>query len=232
VDIVPVIDVKAGVVVQARGGDRAHYAPIASPLCGSSAPRTVARILSEYCASSCLYLADLDALQGGAAQTDLVRTLLDDDPQRRLWVDAGFTDAASVRRWQQALGAAAGRVRPVLASEALADPATVRSCLDAQPDALLSLDRRGDERWDRAGCWEDPSLWPADVIVMTLERVGRDGGPDVDTIAALRRRSPATGFIGAGGLRDEADRRRATTTGARAWLVASALHRRTLGPVR
>jgi phosphoribosylformimino-5-aminoimidazole carboxamide ribotide isomerase len=232
VDIVPVIDVMAGVVVQARGGNRAHYAPIDSPLCGSSAPAVVARLLSEYCAAHRLYLADLDALQGRPAQVDLVRSLLDDAPERTLWVDAGFTDASAVQAWQAALGPLAARVRPVFASEALPDRAAVRACTAAHPDGLLSLDRRGDERWDRAGCWDDPSLWPASVIVMTLERVGADRGPDLDTLAALRRRSPATRLVGAGGLRDDTDRARAAAAGADAWLVASALHQRRLAPAR
>lgn len=224
------IDVMGGVVVQARGGDRAHYAAIDSPLCGSSAPRTVARILSEYCASSRLYLADLDALQGRTAQTDLVQALLDDDPQRTLWVDAGFADAAAVRAWRNGFGPAAARLHPVFASESLRDRAAVVACTQAHPDGLLSLDRRGTERWDRAGCWDDPSLWPATVIVMTLERVGADRGPDLDTLCGMRRRAPTTRFVGAGGLRHDADRRRAAETGAHAWLVASALHQRRLAP--
>lgn len=229
-DIVPVIDVMEGVVVQARGGDRAHYAAIDSPLCRSSVPGTVARILSEYCAAERLYLADLDALRGRPAQVDVVQALLADDPRRTLWVDAGFADAAATARWLQALGPLAPRVRPVFASEALRDRTAVRDCTSAHPAGLLSLDRRGDARWDRAGCWDDPSLWPGCVIVMTLDRVGTAQGPDLDTLTALQRRAPTTRFVGAGGLRDEADRARATAAGASAWLVASALHQCRLRP--
>jgi phosphoribosylformimino-5-aminoimidazole carboxamide ribotide isomerase len=36
--IIPVIDVKNGIVVHARGGDRAKYQPLASPLAESAAP--------------------------------------------------------------------------------------------------------------------------------------------------------------------------------------------------
>jgi phosphoribosylformimino-5-aminoimidazole carboxamide ribotide isomerase len=85
-DLIPVMDVMGGVVVHARRGERAHYAPIVSPLCGSSEPATVARILSEYCASARLYVADLDALQGRPAQTALIARLLQADPARQLWV--------------------------------------------------------------------------------------------------------------------------------------------------
>jgi phosphoribosylformimino-5-aminoimidazole carboxamide ribotide isomerase len=80
------------------------------------------------------------------------------------------------------------------------------------------------ERLDRAGCWTQPSLWPSRVIVMTLERVGSDGGPDLDTFAQVRRQAPQRQFIGAGGIRDARDLSAAREAGASAWLVASALH--------
>src|SRR4051794_39535754 len=91
-------------------------------------------------------------------------------------------------------------------------------------NAILSLDRREGERLDAAGCWEQPQRWPQTVIVMTLENVGANAGPDLATLAELRERSPATRFIGAGGIRDEADLHHAAQAGASAWLVASALH--------
>jgi phosphoribosylformimino-5-aminoimidazole carboxamide ribotide isomerase len=60
--------------------------------------------------------------------------------------------------------------------------------------------------------------------VMTLERVGADAGPDLDTLREVQARSPSTALVGAGGIRDAADLDRAAAAGAWAWLVASALH--------
>jgi phosphoribosylformimino-5-aminoimidazole carboxamide ribotide isomerase len=62
------------------------------------------------------------------------------------------------------------------------------------------------------------------VIVMTLERVGSDSGPDLDTLREVQARSPGAQLIGAGGVRNAEDLRQAAAVGARAWLVASALH--------
>ena len=59
---------------------------------------------------------------------------------------------------------------------------------------------------------------------MTMERVGSQAGPDLDTLRTLRRNSPGTWLVGAGGVRNAADLARATDAGADAWLVASALH--------
>jgi phosphoribosylformimino-5-aminoimidazole carboxamide ribotide isomerase len=67
---------------------------------------------------------------------------------------------------------------------------------------------------------------------MTLERVGADAGPDLDTLRDVQARSPATKLVGAGGIRHEADLAAAAAAGAQAWLVASALHDGRLPPVR
>jgi phosphoribosylformimino-5-aminoimidazole carboxamide ribotide isomerase len=70
------------------------------------------------------------------------------------------------------------------------------------------------------------------VIVMTLERVGADVGPDLATLREVQARSPATKLVGAGGIRHAADLDAARDAGAYAWLVASALHDGRLPPVR
>jgi len=115
----------------------------------------------------------------------------------------------------------------VFGSESLCSLESLRAFGQAESAAaepVLSLDRRGPQRLDPAGCWDTPAQWPRRVIVMTMERVGSGAGPDLQTLAALRRLSPDTMLIGAGGVRDEADLVLARQAGADAWLVASALH--------
>jgi phosphoribosylformimino-5-aminoimidazole carboxamide ribotide isomerase len=70
------------------------------------------------------------------------------------------------------------------------------------------------------------------VIVMTLERVGADAGPDLDTLRAVQTRAPGAELVGAGGIRNADDLARARAAGAYAWLVASALHDGRLPPAR
>ena len=233
--LIPVIDLLRGQVVRGMGGDRQNYRPIESLLCKSSDPVTVARILCEHCDARQLYIADLDALMGGAAQIDVLRSVLEALPQTELWLDAGFADAPGARESLAQLQPFDGRVVPVFGSESLASRAALEACFapaGAPPDepadftqrAVLSLDRRGGQRLDAALCWDAPALWPKRVIVMTMERVGSQAGPDLDTMRTLRRNSPGTWFVGAGGVRNAADLARATDAGADAWLVASALH--------
>jgi phosphoribosylformimino-5-aminoimidazole carboxamide ribotide isomerase len=64
---------------------------------------------------------------------------------------------------------------------------------------------------------------------MTLDRVGADAGPDLDTLAAIQARAPRARLFGAGGIRGEADLQAARAAGAAGWLVASALHDGKLG---
>ena len=238
--LIPVIDLMQGQVVRAVRGDRQGYRPIESRLCAGSDPVTVAKILGEHCAARQLYVADIDALLGQPAQVAVLRALLRSLPALELWLDAGFANAAAAEALLAGLGAAAQRVVPVFGSESLASRGDLQRCFagdatreagtDSNPDdtrrraAVLSLDRRDGQRLDAAGCWDAPALWPRRVIVMTLERVGSDAGPDLDTLAAVRLKSPGSFIVGAGGIRNHDDLARAQAAGADAWLVASALH--------
>lgn len=222
--IIPVIDLANGVVVRAVRGERGRYRPIESALCRSHDPAVVAPILLKHAASSTLYIADLDALTGGAAQVEALGALLQRLPGTEVWLDAGFRDATAVTQLRRVLGAHGRQLTPVFASEALPDQSTARACLADRVRSLLSLDTRGDIRLDPAGCWQTPSLWPERIIVMTLEKVGAGEGPAVDTLRAVRAMAPEATLIGAGGLRDDTDAARMAEEGAAAWLVASALH--------
>lgn len=225
--LIPVIDLMQGQVVRAVRGDRQAYRPIVSQLCASSDPVTVAKVLCEHCDTQQLYVADLDALLGRPAQTAVLRDLLQAIPGLELWLDAGFASrgAADALRLELELGADSPQWVPVFGSESLASREELERCFAGQDDAcVLSLDRRDGRKMDAAGCWDAPGLWPARVIVMTLERVGAGAGPDLQTLAEVRRKSPSTFMVGAGGIRNPADLEAARSAGAGAWLVASALH--------
>lgn len=224
--VIPVIDLLAGHVVRAVRGERGTYRPIESALCRSADALQVAPTLCEYTGSPWLYAADLDALLGREPQIELLRSLLAClPPEVTLWLDAGFRDQADANATLAALGGAAARVRPVFGSETLQ---ALGRCFAGHAAGVLSLDRR-QQPLDAAGCWQQPDLWPRDVIVMTLDSVGAGLGPDLGTFVQVRERAaPGTRLFGAGGLRHEADLHAARAAGATGWLVASALHDKTL----
>lgn len=245
--LIPVMDLRAGRVVRARRGERATYRPLSGSALGAGPePLDCAERLLAACASRVLYLADLDALQGGAPQTAVIARLLRALPGLTLWLDAGFRRPAEVQALAEALDcpraggaplaeAARPGLRPVWASEALPDAAALQAALPdaaARAAGLLSLDRRGDTLLDPAGCWGRPEAWPDSLILMTLERVGSGDGPDLALLRRLHAATPGKRWIGAGGLRGPADAEAAAAAGASAWLVASALHEGRLGPGR
>ncbi|GJE52236.1 1-(5-phosphoribosyl)-5-[(5-phosphoribosylamino) methylideneamino] imidazole-4-carboxamide isomerase [Methylobacterium tardum] len=219
--VIPVLDLRGGRVVRARRGERSSYAPIETPLAKGSAPDAVARGLLNAWPATLLYVADLDAIIDGAAP-DLraLESIARACPGVGLWVDAGFAAAAGVEAFL-----AAGLGRPVIGSESQSDPGLVRRLGDR---AVFSLDTRGAERLGPAALHDDPSLWPPEVIAMTLAQVGAGAGPDVATLGALRVRAPDRRLYAAGGVRGPDDLRALRDAGLAGALVASALHDGTL----
>ena len=219
--VIPVIDLRGGIVVRARRGERDAYAPSDTPLARGSSPAAVARGLLEACPSDVLYVADLDAIiEGRPFDARSLSAIREAAPGVTLWVDAGFDDPEAVARFEQA-----GFGRPVIGSESQRDERLVRSLGER---AVLSLDSRGAERMDPAGLHDRPALWPHDVIAMTLSRVGAGQGPDLSAITSLRAARPGLNVYAAGGVRDARDLNSLREAGAAGALVASALHDGTL----
>ena len=226
------LDLARGQVVRGVRGERAAYRPIVSTLVAGSDPLAIATALLPPAApgdaaATPLYVADLDAIQGGPAQLGTLRRLLGLRDDLCLWLDAGLSGVAAGAALRVALGTGGDRVRLVYGSESLTAGGASRGLAD-DPQAILSLDCRLARPLDPAGLWSRPDLWPRTIIVMTLDRVGAATGPDLSTLARLRALAPDRAWVGAGGIRDRADLRTAATAGASAWLVASALHDATL----
>lgn len=203
-----------GAVVHARRGERAQYRPIVTPLCAGAAPRDVAAGLLSLAPFRTLYVADLDAIAGRpphvAALAELA-ALFD-----TLWLDAG-------------LAAPPPQVRPVLGTEVMADFEHARRLLtrpdgSGAPAGVLSLDHGPEGPRGPAALHEDAALWPPDVILMTLTRVGSGEGPDFARLEQTLRRAQGRRIYAAGGVRHRADLDRLAKLGVAGVLLASALH--------
>ncbi len=222
VTLLPVLDLRAGIVVQARAGLRGQYAAMQSPLVAGCAPVDLARALLQRTGSKALYVADLDAILGGPAQLAVLAALGRALPGLQLWLDAGFQSLAAAQSMQAQLAAlGVSSVLPVLGTETLA------RCEDLSwsPALVLSLDFaaegfRGDATW-----LERPERWPARVIVMTLTAVGMDQGPDFDRLGQCQALANGRTLYAAGGVRHQSDLQALQRLGVRGALVASAVHR-------
>lgn len=223
-DIIPVIDLKGGLVVHARRGDRANYRPLETPLANSAAPHDVVAGILAYGDFTRLYVADLDAIAGGEAHVSVVHAIAARHPDLRIWLDAGLRTPAQCAAWP-----ARPNIDVVLGSESMPSIDDYHALCGLVPAArrVLSLDRG--PQGEPLGCaelFDDENLWPARIIHMTLARVGSGGGPDFDGLATLRKRAPHCAVYAAGGVRDEADLAALAGAGVAGALVATALHER------
>ncbi|HEY4173951.1 MAG TPA: HisA/HisF-related TIM barrel protein [Rhodopila sp.] len=217
-DVIPVIDIKNGEVVHAQGGRRDSYRPIRTPLSPTSAPADVAAGLLRLAPFRALYIADLDAIEGRAANDSAIDAVARAVPGVELWVDNGIGDVGAARAWL-------GRCEHclVVGSESQSGAETILALRD-EPRVLLSLDFRGDAFLGPVGLLEDVAAWPARVIVMTLARVGGAAGPDVERVGGIVGRAGRRAVFGAGGVRNAADLGALRSGGAAGVLVATALH--------
>ena len=224
--IVPVLDLKAGVVVHARRGARADYAPLRSPLVEGSAPLAVARALCAACHTDRLYVADLDALGGEPADEP---TLMAVGEIAETWVDAGATTPQRAA----ALGRA-GAARNVVGTESLDPGALIEAARLAPPPLVLSVDLRGgrlispdpelDGRAPAAAAPLARALGVTELLVIDLARVGSGSGPPLNAVAELAAALPGVAIYAGGGVRDDEDLGALESAGAAGALVATALH--------
>ena len=217
-EIIPVIDLKGGIVVHARMGRRELYRPIQTPLARTSDPVDVVRGVMSIYAFQRLYIADLDAIGGNGNNHGTIVQVNQAFPQVTLWLDNGIADVDTATEWlQQGLG------HLVLGSETQADTAIVCR-FSEDPRVVLSLDFR-------EGVFQGPQTlltqvqhWPQQLIVMTLDRVGSRSGPDLERLHTIKAIAEARAIYAAGGVRDTTDLRALANAGIAGALVASSLH--------
>jgi len=226
VRIVPVIDIKGGIVVHARRGQRNRYAPLRSPLVDGCEPVAVARALCDVCRTSTLYVADLDALAGEPVNEVALAALAS---VAEPWVDAGATTpeaAAALHR--------AGVARNVVGTESLGAGAEITLpvvlSVDLREGRLISRDPELAGREPAAAVPLARALGAAELLVIDLARVGSGSGPPLDAVAELAAALPATAIFAGGGVRDDSDLRALEAAGAAGALVATALHEGRITP--
>jgi phosphoribosylformimino-5-aminoimidazole carboxamide ribotide isomerase len=221
-DIVPVLDLKDGVVVHAHMGRRDQYRPIETPLSPSSMPADVVRGLLAIYPFKTFYVADLDAIERKGNNNAALARLRKDFPHLALWVDNGVNDLSGAQRW---LDSDLGYL--VLGSESQTDDRLVTRC-GGDKRVILSLDYRGDTFLGPVALKDNTGAWPSKIIVMTLARVGSESGPDLHRLNGIKSKAPEKHLYAAGGVRDAADLATLAHHGIAGALVATSLHSGTL----
>lgn len=230
-DVIPVLDLMGGRVVQGFRGERQAYQAVRSVLVAGSEPVAVARALLRECGGRSVYVADLDAISGSGDHLATIGDLaaeLGAEP----WVDAGVSSEGAAARLL-----AAGAARVVVGTETLTGTGALRKLCAALPagQVVVSLDMR--ERGVLSRCPALSGRAPlealevlaaegvGEVILLALTSVGTGAGPDIDTLRAARAAYPRLRLIAGGGVRGSEDLRRLAAAGADGVLLATALHR-------
>jgi len=236
VRVTPVLDLMAGRAVAARRGERATYAPVRSVLTpGEGDALALARAFRDGLGCVEWYVADLDAIRGGAPQWPLVRALADLGGGRLL-LDVATT---TVERGEEAIAAGADRV--VVGLETLDTFAQLEAIVGRVGSArvVFSLDLRGGTPLVRPGAphagrggggsplelaRRAVAAGVRALLVLDLARVGTGAGVDLELVRQLRRALRDVELLAGGGVAGPADLARLAAAGCDAVLVASALH--------
>ncbi len=226
--VIPVLDVLNGLAVHAIRGQRENYRPLRSVFFPSSDPVTIASLFKSVGFDS-LYLADLDAIQGGASNTALynrIKTKAKID----LMIDAGISD---IDKADKVLKAGVSKI--VVGTETLSDLAFVNQSvksfgeqrvivsIDLKEGKLLSISDAIRSMKPLALSIELDKIGVTTVIVLDLARVGAESGVDESLMKAILERTQLEVFVGGGirNIEDLVDLKRIGVSGA---LVATALH--------
>jgi phosphoribosylformimino-5-aminoimidazole carboxamide ribotide isomerase len=228
--IVGVIDLLGGQAVHAKGGHRAGYQPV-SVVAGTAVNGDAARLVEVYgeLGLDACYIADLDAIAGGADNEQAVRGVLSQDVP--MWLDAGTSTAAQAQRARERGAArvvigletlpsftALGDIVTAVGSDAVVFSLDLREgCPMTSTAALgaLSLEALAQGAADAGACA---------IIVLDVARVGLGRGLDLPVLERVRRAAPGVTLLAGGGVRDVDDLRLLASVGCDGALVATALH--------
>jgi phosphoribosylformimino-5-aminoimidazole carboxamide ribotide isomerase len=233
--VLPVVDLKGGIVVRGVAGERAAYQAIRSQIATDASPSAVADALVSKFGFRDVYVADLDAIAGQDPSWRDYENVA--DCGLRLIIDAGIDSASRASLMREYANRHAWLGGVVIGLESIASPQQLRESADILgPDlAVFSVDLKHgkpvttSERW--CGALPESIVDEAiaagirRVIVLDLAAVGTGQGPVTGPLCrSIRDAHPFLEIISGGGVRSAEDVQAFISAGCNRVLVASALH--------
>ena len=215
--LIPVIDIKDGIAVHAKLGQRAQYQAIHSALCSSCQLEAVIDAFLTLSDFKLFYLADLNAIMQQGDNGILIKNLLLNYPQITFWVDSGYqqrpSNLMSLSNYQAVLGSECYSTNQLQYLKAF------------DKNFVLSLDFSSENKpLGSLELFENQAFWTAKIIIMTLGRVGSYAGVDLEKLEYYQNLNPDVEFIASGGIRHINDVKQLQSIGIKKALCASALH--------
>ena len=187
-DLIPVIDLLGGQVVHAQRGEREKYKPLNSILTDSASPVSIARLLLKKTKSNTLYVADLDAIQTRLPQKNAILNIASVLIGTEFWLDGGFATFENFTHLINS-GKKLPNVCPAFSSESLLSLESAIESLEIFPESILSLDKKNNTFLNDSQICDYPKFWPKRIILMNLDKVGSENGPDIEWILKMKSES-------------------------------------------
>jgi phosphoribosylformimino-5-aminoimidazole carboxamide ribotide isomerase len=231
VRVIGVVDLRGGRAVHARAGRRAKYEPVRRVAGCSLEPGDAIALARAYRDLGVpeIYVADLDAIAGGAWHARILREIV--DLGLPVWLDAGCRSLEAGRR-----AINLGTAQLVVGLETLSSLGILTAISKhlGRDRVAFSLDLRRRQPVAMSGCLPS-GITPTGVaaraaevvgaiIVLDLAQVGMKCGPDLDLITQTRTAAPAVTLLAGGGVRGLEDLRDLAAVGCEGALVATTIH--------
>lgn len=231
--VIPVLDLWRGQAVHARGGVRAHYVPLVSRLAPDATAgdaRALAVAYRDVLGARSAYVADLDAIGGGAPQRQLIQEIA--GVGLGIWIDAGTDRGCAVEAWTDVPGIerlivgletlpSCGALDEIIGA---AGTGRVAFSLDLRDGALVALAPELRHRRPEEVAVIAAAAGAVSIIVINVGRVGSGTGVDEALVGRIARLIPGIELVVGGGIRGAHDLRRLAALGVHGALVGSALH--------
>lgn len=217
IQVIPVIDIRDGKAVEAKGDGGDVYQELRSVICDSSHPLDVANVYAGLGFKE-VYVADLDGILDSKPNLDLLRDIS---------LKTGLFVMADIGVWSGDDFIRLGEVKPVIASETFSS----LNLLGLPKEFVLNIDTRDGELLSgmhlglRDFLRIVGSSERIDEILLTdLERLGVFKGPNLGLCGYVLGELSGKTVIYGGGVRGSGDLEALAGVGINKVLVGSALH--------
>lgn len=216
--IIPVIDLSGGLVVHAKHGMRQSYKPIASTIANNANPEVILSSFLQLYPFKIIYIADLDAIQNTGSHYELVLDLAVKNKQCEFWLDSGTAVL------NKKINSLPENIKLVLGSENKLDEYEFTELINDRRDLILSLDFNEKGLIENQYLMNKPSIWPQQIIVMSLSQVGSNKGVDIPRLNTILSMKENKDVYAAGGVRNKDDLTQLKGMDVKGVLLATALH--------